>query len=131
MTFVGMNAVILPYFLIGSLTHSHVWISFGPALEHVFISPAQHQIHHSRAPRHLDRNLAQYFSLLDWIGGTLYIPREEETLDFGLSEGVDSELKTVWGLYWTPFKRAVGLLLGSYTPLTDTPASQTAKSIGT
>ncbi|MBZ5608255.1 MAG: sterol desaturase family protein [Acidobacteriia bacterium] len=130
MTFVGMNAVIVPYFLIGSLTHSHVWISFGPALEHIFISPAQHQVHHSTAPQHLDTNLAQYFSLFDWIGGTLYIPKGQETLDFGLSEGVDSELKTVWSLYWVPLKRAFGLLLGSYTPLTNAPGSETAKSVG-
>ena len=35
----------------GNLRHSHVWISWGPWLERVFISPAQHQLHHSRDPR--------------------------------------------------------------------------------
>jgi hypothetical protein len=74
--------------------------------------------------------MAQYFSLLDWIGGTLYVPKGQETLDFGLSEGVDPELKTVWNLYWIPFKRAFGLLFGWYAPPTNTPAPQAAKSVG-
>jgi sterol desaturase/sphingolipid hydroxylase (fatty acid hydroxylase superfamily) len=118
-TFVGVNTVIVPYFLISSLRHSHVWISFGPKLEHILCSPAQHQIHHSRAPQHLDTNFSQYFSFLDWIAGTLYVPKEEETLDFGLSEGPDPELKTVWSLYWVPVKRAFrGLLLEHSTART-------------
>ena len=75
-----------------------------------------HQVHHSTAPRHLDRNLAQYFSFLDWIGGTLYVPKGHEELDFGLIEGPDPELATVWSLYWVPVKRAFRGLLRSNTP---------------
>jgi sterol desaturase/sphingolipid hydroxylase (fatty acid hydroxylase superfamily) len=112
-TFVGMNGIVLFYYLIGNLRHTHLWISFGPKLEHILCSPAQHQIHHSRAPQHLDTNFSQYFAFLDWIGGTLYVPKGQEELDFGLSEGPDPELKTVWSLYWVPFKRAFRGLLGS------------------
>jgi sterol desaturase/sphingolipid hydroxylase (fatty acid hydroxylase superfamily) len=126
MTFVGMNAFIIPYFLISSLRHSHVWISFGPKLEHIFSSPAQHQIHHSKAPQHMDTNFSEYFSFLDWIAGTLYVPKGRETLDFGLSEDADPEFKTVWNLYWIPAKRAFHGLLGSSTPLPQTSGSRTA-----
>ncbi len=111
MTFVGLNAIVPFYYLIDNLRHSHLWISFGPILEHIFSSPAQHQIHHSRAPQHLDTNFSKYFSFLDWIGGTLYVPQERESLDFGLSEGPDPELKDVWSLHWVPVKRAFRRLL--------------------
>ncbi len=124
-TFVGVNAVVIPYYLISSLQHSHVWVSFGPALEHILASPAQHQIHHSRAPQHLDTNFSQYFSFLDWIAGTLYVTKGTETLDFGLRDGADPELKTVWRLYWIPVKRAFRRLL--YSP----PAMRHAAGSGT
>jgi sterol desaturase/sphingolipid hydroxylase (fatty acid hydroxylase superfamily) len=107
MTFIGMNAVIFPYFFIDSLRHSHVWFSFGPTLEHIFSSPAQHQIHHSRAPQHLNKNLSQYFSFIDWIGGTLYVTDRIETLQFGLSHGRDEALKNVRSAYWVPVDRAI------------------------
>lgn len=115
-SFVGMNGILLIYYLIGNLRHSHLWISFGPTLEHVLCSPAQHQIHHSRARQHLDTNFSEYFSILDWIGGTLYVPDGEEALDFGLSEGPDPELTTVWSLYWVPMKRACRRLVPSRGP---------------
>jgi sterol desaturase/sphingolipid hydroxylase (fatty acid hydroxylase superfamily) len=122
-TFVGTNAIVFFYYLIDNARHTHLWISFGPKLEHVFSSPAQHQIHHSTAPQHLDTNFSKYFSFLDWIGGTLYVPKKEEALDFGLSEGPDPELKTVWSLYWVPMRRAIRGLLRSYAPpsVTDSP----------
>ena len=124
--FVGINAIVIPYFLLSSFQHSHLWISFGPKLEHILSSPAQHQIHHSTAPQHLDKNLSQYFSFIDWIGGTLYVPQGEETLDFGLYEGADQELNTVWSFYWLPCKRAFAGLLRPSAQLPETSGSRTA-----
>lgn len=100
-------ATIFPLnYLVGSLRHTHIWVSFGPVLEHIFSSPAQHQIHHSRAPQHIDTNFSRYFSFFDWFAGTLYIPRGPEELQFGLTEGPDPELASVRSLYWVPLKRA-------------------------
>jgi sterol desaturase/sphingolipid hydroxylase (fatty acid hydroxylase superfamily) len=96
-----------PNFAVSILRHSEVWVSFGPRLEHIFNSPAQHQIHHSKAERHLDKNFAQYFAFLDWIAGTLYIPQGKEQLDYGLYEGHDPELDSVRGCLWVPVKRAL------------------------
>lgn len=115
-SFVGMNGILLVYYLVGNLRHTHLWISFGSKLEHILCSPAQHQIHHSRAPQHVDTNFSQYFAFLDWIAGTLYVPQGHEELDFGLAEGPDPELTTVWSLYWVPMKRAFRGLLPSNTP---------------
>ncbi|MEM9145890.1 MAG: sterol desaturase family protein, partial [Pseudomonadota bacterium] len=65
---------------------SHVWLSYGPVLEHVFISPAQHQIHHSRAVRHHNKNYGEIFAFWDWMFGTLYVPKRHEVLEFGLAD---------------------------------------------
>ncbi len=101
-----LAAVYPLHYLVGSLRHTHIWVSFGPVLEHIFSSPAQHQIHHSRAPQHLDTNFSRYFAFLDWIAGTLYIPRGPEELEFGLAEGHDPELASVSRLYSVPLRRA-------------------------
>ncbi|MEM9432580.1 MAG: sterol desaturase family protein [Pseudomonadota bacterium] len=83
----GANAAYFLFNLFGAnLRHSHIWLSYGRVLEHVFISPAQHQIHHSVALRHHDKNFGSIFALWDWMFGTLYIPDAEEDLVFGVSD---------------------------------------------
>jgi sterol desaturase/sphingolipid hydroxylase (fatty acid hydroxylase superfamily) len=64
--------------------HSHVWIAFGPRLSRVLCSPAMHQIHHSIEERHHGKNFAHVFSIWDYFLGTLYVPKERETLQYGL-----------------------------------------------
>jgi hypothetical protein len=55
-------------------------------LEHIVISPAQHQIHHSRAVEHHDKNYGEVLAIWDWMFGTLYVPNGRETIDFGLAD---------------------------------------------
>lgn len=69
-----------------NLRHSHVWLSYGRMLEHVLISPAQHQIHHSSEPHHHDCNFGSALALWDWLWGTLYVTRGREPVRFGLPE---------------------------------------------
>ncbi|MGI9394546.1 MAG: sterol desaturase family protein [Boseongicola sp.] len=73
-------------FLTANFRHSHIWISFGPVVEHILVSPAQHQIHHSTAVEHHDKNYGSLFAIWDWAFGTLYIPRRREELTLGLSD---------------------------------------------
>lgn len=83
----GANLFYVLFFAFGAnLRHSHIWMSYGRVLEHVFISPAQHQIHHSIAPRHHDRNYGEVLAIWDWMFGTLYVPREEEAIEYGLAD---------------------------------------------
>ncbi len=110
-TVAAVNVFIIIYYFVEALRHSHVRISFGRRLEHILQSPVQHQVHHSNARRHQDKNFSQYFSVIDWIGGTLYVPEPDEALEFGLTEETDPELNTVWSLYWVPVRRAVGGLV--------------------
>jgi sterol desaturase/sphingolipid hydroxylase (fatty acid hydroxylase superfamily) len=68
------------------LRHSHIWVSYGRTLEHILLSPAQHQIPHSSDPRHFDRNYGEVFAIWDWMFGTLYIPDGPEQLEFGIAD---------------------------------------------
>ncbi|MEJ0015236.1 MAG: sterol desaturase family protein [Acetobacteraceae bacterium] len=85
------------------LFHAHVPISWGDRLNRYIISPATHQIHHSIAPHHHDKNMGAYLAIWDWMFGTLYLPRGE-TLRFGLaghekqihSNLVTAYLRPVW-----------------------------------
>ncbi|SFP50396.1 sterol desaturase family protein [Tranquillimonas alkanivorans] len=86
MTAFGANLVFAVFHMFGAgLRHSHVWLSYGPWLERVFISPAQHQIHHSVARKHWDKNFGQIFALWDWVFGSLYVPKGYEELKFGIT----------------------------------------------
>lgn len=87
-----------------NLRHSHVWLSFGPVVEHVLNSPAQHQIHHSDAPRHFNKNFAINLSLWDWMFGTLYVTTPTpERIQFGAGERDDHRYLTLYSLIVTPF----------------------------
>lgn len=87
-----------------NLRHSHVWLSFGPKVEHVLNSPAQHQIHHSDAPRHFNKNFAINLSLWDWMFGTLYVTTPTpELLRFGTGEQDRTRYLTLYSLVVTPF----------------------------
>lgn len=83
----GINALYVIFNMAGAnLRHTHIWLDYGPVLDRIFISPAQHQIHHSRAPAHHDTNYGEIFALWDWMFGSLYVPKGKEELEFGLAD---------------------------------------------
>ncbi len=85
----GVNALAFTFNLLGSnLRHSHVWLSYGPWIERVLISPAQHQVHHSVEPADHHRNLGTCLAVWDLLGGSLRTTGEPERLAFGLDEEV-------------------------------------------
>jgi sterol desaturase/sphingolipid hydroxylase (fatty acid hydroxylase superfamily) len=86
-TLLGVNVFYFLFNALGAnLRHSYIWLGYGRLLEHVFISPAQHQIHHSRAVRHHDKNHGEILAIWDWMFGTLYVTDKREDLDFGLAD---------------------------------------------
>jgi len=97
MTFFGVNVATLFFFAFGAnLRHSHIPLSYWPIVEHILISPRQHQIHHSVDPAHHHANFASKFALWDWLFRTLRTSREcRADLRFGLgnSEEGHSSLK--------------------------------------
>ncbi|MFT7559974.1 MAG: sterol desaturase/sphingolipid hydroxylase (fatty acid hydroxylase superfamily) [Flavobacteriales bacterium] len=68
-----------------NLRHTPVWLSFGK-LEHIFISPAQHQIHHSNTPKHFNKNYGSALAIWDKIFNS-WLPSKNQTVHgFGLYE---------------------------------------------
>ena len=101
----GVNALLFVCLVIGfNLQHSHVPLSFGP-LDAVLICPAAHQIHHSDAPRHVDRNFGNMLSIWDRLLGTYVSPRDRVGVRFGC-EGAHTH-DSVLALYVRPFIDAV------------------------
>ena len=106
------NNIILVFFiyLYVHLQHTQLWISFTGWLGHLFMSPAHHQIHHSRNPAHFNKNLGSCLALWDWMFGTLYVPAAEpEKLEFGV-EPDRPHAHTIRGELFAPFGRAALLL---------------------
>ena len=113
-TLLGANAVLFVFNVTGSnLRHSHVRISYGRLFEHILISPAQHQIHHSADPRHHDMNFGAVLAVWDWIGGSLCCAQKEEPNTFGVGDGKAPrhDLKT---LYWKPCVDATGSMSSAF-----------------
>jgi sterol desaturase/sphingolipid hydroxylase (fatty acid hydroxylase superfamily) len=113
LTFLGAQVVSVAFFAAGyHLRHSHVWLDWGPIVGRILISPAQHQIHHSSAPQHHDRNYGFIFAIWDWMFRTQYLPRGRETLSFGLyGEPRGKVHTTLWQAYVEPFQGAAAILL--------------------
>lgn len=105
-TVLGANVFLFAFNALGAnLRHSHVPFSYPAWLERILISPRQHQIHHSDAVRHFDRNFGAALAIWDWIGGTLHLSGARQRIRFGLGDGatVDHRLRT---LYLSPFMEA-------------------------
>ncbi len=81
----GVDALGFLFNALGAnLRHSHIWLSFG-VLERWFISPAQHQIHHSKDLAHRDKNFGTCLACWDrWFGALVYSGKRKK-LKFGVA----------------------------------------------
>lgn len=103
----GINAGRFAFDILGAqLRHSHVWLAFPAWLSRIMISPAMHQIHHSRAIAHRNTNYGSQFAIWDWMFGTIYVPERRETIEFGIDKADTERMQTVAQLYLVPFKDA-------------------------
>jgi len=105
-TVMDLGVVVFVFNLSANLRHTHVWLSYGRWLSHLFISPAQHQIHHSCEPRHIDVNFGVTFAIWDWLFRSLYVPRSRESFRMGLTRGEEREFTSLKDLYFLPFVKA-------------------------
>jgi sterol desaturase/sphingolipid hydroxylase (fatty acid hydroxylase superfamily) len=106
----GINAfLVIANLALANFHHSHIWISYGPILERLLISPAQHQIHHSTLRAHHNRNYGTTLALWDWMFGTLYVIDGQEEVRFGLDGKDDAPLRThrLSASFWSPLRRLV------------------------
>lgn len=86
-TILGVNVFGFLFNLLGAnLRHSHIPIGFGRWAEILFISPRQHQIHHSSNIKHRDKNFGVSLSIWDKLMGSWVSSAEDkgQKLKFGL-----------------------------------------------
>ena len=101
-TILGVNIIVFIFNVFGAnLRHSHICISYGRVIENIFISPAQHQIHHSTNPKHLNKNLGSVLAIWDILGKTHYSHKKGEKISFGIE--TEHNPHTLKSLYIKPF----------------------------
>ncbi|NTS78014.1 sterol desaturase family protein [Catenovulum sp. SM1970] len=96
----GVSIFNLVFNLAGAnLRHSHVWLGFGK-FENWFISPAQHQIHHSSHAQHLDKNFGASLSIWDRLFGSWLGSKKQTVKRFGLYKTVNPQkfYKQIFGI---------------------------------
>jgi len=80
---VGANIFVFVFGILGAnLRHSHVPIRYGDILEKVFISPYQHQLHHSVALS--NKNFGGALAIWDWMFHTLHIESTRTNIEYGI-----------------------------------------------
>jgi sterol desaturase/sphingolipid hydroxylase (fatty acid hydroxylase superfamily) len=84
------------------LRHSHIPLSYG-WLENIFLSPAQHHLHHSYVERHWDRNFGLLFACWDKMAGTFVRSEAPDQIRLGLPAAYDGHYNKLSQLYLTPF----------------------------
>jgi len=93
-TFLGINIFSFIFLFLGAnLRHSSVKLKYFNFLEYFFLSPYQHQIHHSNLPEHFDQNLGSKLAIWDWMFGTLLCSNQVKKITFGISEEEDKQHK--------------------------------------
>ncbi|WP_371986589.1 sterol desaturase family protein [Shewanella sp. 10N.261.52.F9] len=98
----GANVFVFAFNVLGAnLRHSHIWLSWGDKLEKWFISPAQHQVHHSAAIEHRDTNLGSALAIWDRALGCLIMASSVSKLTLGV--GKFTGHNSLWGIYSDPF----------------------------
>lgn len=88
-TLLGVNVFGFIFNLtVGNLRHSQIPISFG-WLEYIFISPKQHQLHHSNQKAHFNKNYGVALSLWDQVLGSFLLSKNQEIKGYGV-DGMSS-----------------------------------------
>lgn len=109
----GANVFIFAFNIMGSnLRHSHVKWRWGDAIERWFISPVQHQIHHSRQVKFHDKNFGTALAIWDRLFGTLVLSGNTRFLLFGLDQKEPSH-RSVLDAYARPFIACKNRLLNN------------------
>ena len=97
---VGLIGVVWGFFI-----HANLRWRFGP-LEWIVSSPAFHHWHHTKSGP-INRNYASTLPWLDWVFGSLYLPREWPS-DYGITAKMPEALIDATGLSPLPTRRARG-----------------------
>jgi sterol desaturase/sphingolipid hydroxylase (fatty acid hydroxylase superfamily) len=108
----GMGAGFFVFSFANNLLHSHVPVRYPKWLRPFILSPHIHHLHHSRAPRHQNRNFGAIFPYWDRLCGT-YIDEEFSPgeIAFGLEGPEDAFQHSLVGCYFYPLVVPIERLL--------------------
>ena len=97
---VGVNVFVFVFGVLGAnLRHSHIPLRYGNMLEKIFISPYQHQLHHSVLLSH--KNFGGTLAIWDWMFQTLHIEKIRVNIEYGTKE--NSSFNTITEMLFKPF----------------------------
>ena len=103
--FLGANVFVLAFSLIGSnLRHSHIPFSYKKGLENWFVSPYQHQLHHSH--KYYGQNFGSFLAVWDRLFGTL-VRGKKKNIVFGLPN--EKAKHSILGAFLNPIFKGVKL----------------------
>lgn len=124
-TVFGLNVYMLrnTILMMDFVRHTHLKLDYGRYLNHVFLSPHWHQLHHSVARRHWDKNFGLTLSIWDRIFGTLVVPEKNEDFVFGLTDNEHDEYQSLYRLHVVPVQKILRRLRHSQ------PASEPARPV--
>jgi sterol desaturase/sphingolipid hydroxylase (fatty acid hydroxylase superfamily) len=109
--FAGQNIFMFLLLVSGlNLQHSHIQLIYPRIIRAVFVSPAYHQLHHSSADSHHNKNFGFIFSFWDRLFGTQIQVTKPINLEFGLDRDEYADYSGVVNHYLTPLKRVKRLL---------------------
>lgn len=116
LTVFGLNVYMLRNVLVmmDFVRHTHMKFSYGRYLNAVFLCPHWHQLHHSVAREHWDKNFGLALSVWDRLFGTLYVPKPGEDFKFGLPDKEADEYQSLLRLHLLPLKKMAALIHATY-----------------
>ncbi len=98
----GVNVFLFLFSTLGAnLRHSHVPFSYFSFIEKWFMSPKQHQIHHST--KHFNKNYGGFISIWDRFFGSLQLSNEVKVMKFGLRKNQMPDYTSLKSLIFRPF----------------------------
>jgi sterol desaturase/sphingolipid hydroxylase (fatty acid hydroxylase superfamily) len=109
-TIFGLNVYVLRniFLMMDFVRHTHLKLTYGPVLDNILLSPHYHQLHHSIAEEHWDKNFGLTLCIWDRLFGTLVKPKTNETFIFGLTDNEHDEYQSLYGLHIVPLKKMAG-----------------------
>ena len=103
LTVLGVNVFIFIFNICGSnLRHSHISIRYWKWMEFIFISPAQHHIHHSISKEHHDKNFGVSLAIWDWLFNSLHHSEDTKNLTLGIGKINNENIHNLKNIYIQP-----------------------------
>jgi sterol desaturase/sphingolipid hydroxylase (fatty acid hydroxylase superfamily) len=107
LTVFGVNVYFLRncFVMMDFVRHTNWKFTYGRYLSAIFLSPHYHQLHHSIAEKHWDKNYGLGLVVWDRLFGTLVVPEPNEDFVFGLTKNEHDEYQSLLRLHFLPLKK--------------------------